>query len=92
MLSVGRLFVKKELLKDAVRINMDNIKPVTRRFFDENMTKKYAELCSELGVSVEVVYGMKWNIADRVTTEPLNSKMRTKLNLEWIERTMTHEG
>lgn len=71
---------------------MEEPKRIVRRFFDEAMTKKFAELCSDLNIAAEVIYGAKWNIADKVTTEHINSKLRHKLNAQWIELTMEKEN
>ena len=67
-------------------------KKVIRRFFDERLTKKFADLCSDLGISTEIVYGTEWNIADKVTTEPISNKLKSRLNKEWIELTMEKEN
>jgi hypothetical protein len=63
-------------------------KQVIRRFYDERMTKKFAELCDKLGIATETVWGMDWNMADKVTTEPIDNKLKTKLNLKWSELTL----
>lgn len=59
---------------------------ITLRFFDSEVTRKFAKLCDDQGIKFSVV--REEDLPDEVTTEPMPSTKRREFISRWAGITM----